>query len=699
MTVREIYEVAGAGNVSTLALGFADFICRHAGSRDPRLFLAAALASRAVDDGHVCVDLNRLWAAGGGHFPAPAAADRDGDESRRSLVLPPLAGWLAFLREDTHCQLVIGEPGTDRPLVLDGVGRLYLHRYRDFEERLAAQLRALADAAPAGVSECAAPVPPELLRTLFPEPALGDAPRQNWPKVAAVAALRRRLTVIAGGPGTGKTSVVARLVALLAALRPSDAAPLQVCLAAPTGKASARLSDAFEQALAAPARRADGSPNPLHIAGSPAVRERVSAAASTIHRLLGSRPGTIHFRHGAGAPLAADLVVIDEASMVPLPMMCRIVDALPSTARLILLGDMHQLASVEPGYVLGDICDAAQPQAFSAEFRTAYERATGAQLAGAPDRAPLADCCVALTYSWRFPPDSTIDRVSRAVNSAADADAGLAAVVGIATAVPRRAPGILVPAGGAAPAQPTETEVTWKAVPTSLRTSKRLPAPLLTETLHQRYRDFLNATDPAAALAAFDAFRVLAVMRRGPHGVDELNRVIEETLSLQFAPDRPAALAALQHVHGVKRALPLRRDGFYDHQPILITENHYGLGLFNGDIGVVLTDSADGSALQAYFPAMAPGEPPRALLPALLPAHQTAFAMTVHKAQGSQFDDVLLVLPDADSPLVARELVYTGITRASRRVEVWLNEATFGGAVCRRTERDSGLADALTASG
>ena len=515
----------------------------------------------------------------------------------------------------------------------------------------------------------------------------------------------RRLTVLSGGPGTGKTSVVVRLLALLQELaeeQPLDnggGQPLRLALAAPTGKAAARLTTAIRQSLEAPAELA-GQANPSAV-NSPIKRASLRVEAVTIHRLLGVIPGSVKFRHHAEQPLEADLIVIDEASMVPLPLMCRILAAVPPTARLILLGDMDQLASVEPGYVLGDLCQAARVAAFSQAFRQECLDCTGLTVPGDETvTGPLSDNCVRLSWSWRFRPGSQIDRVSRAVNAAGAAGSANPLQVSPLreAALAWSLPGILHPDAGPV----SEASVHWKAVPERLRDAQRLPLPLLRDCLLARYRDYLQASTPEAALAAADKFRILCALKAGPHGVAELNRLVEEVLSLQFEADREQK----RQRFGAP-ILPAHRGQHYDHRLIMITQNQYSQDLFNGDIGVILqppvaldaatdTDKAAAPRLLAYFPARQAGAPCRSFPPERLPAHDTAFAMTVHKSQGSEFSDVLLVLPNQDSPVVSKELIYTGITRARHRVEIWLNPTLFALAAQRRTERYSGLADQLS---
>ena len=559
---------------------FARFIARFGGGN--AVLRAAALLSRAVRKGHICLDL---------------ATVPDG-ETESDPQWPTLDEWRSELRL-SRAVGAASDP-TRTPLVLDGAGRLYLRRYYDYEQALAGELRKRAMPA-AGDGEGRPGSP-------------GNDEGADDQQTAVAAALNQRLTVISGGPGTGKTTTVVRILSRLLERNPAT----RIALAAPTGKAAARLEQAVREGWTrfAPPDAAS-------------FLERIPRAA-TLHRLLGSRPNSPEFRHHAGHPLAIDLVVVDEASMVPLPLMARFFDALPESARVVLLGDRDQLASVEPGSVLADIAEAA-----------------------ADPRGPLGKALVVLRKNYRFGNDSTIFSLCEAVR-AGDSQTALGIV-----AAPARAD-----LGGAPLPQPGAL-------------SDRLKEPVLAG-----FRAYLAETDPAKALASFAGFRLLSAVRGGPYGVLELNRRVEAILrGAKLSPGHAGAYAGM---------------------PVLITKNDYQIGLFNGDIGILLPDSADETpgegrepALWAWFPGQSPDEPLRKVAPARLPNHEPAFAMTVHKSQGSEFENVLLVLPDRDSPILSRELIYTGLTRARKRVEVWFKADVFGTAVSRKTQRASGLREIM----
>ena len=603
-----------------LAWYFARFIARGAGvDVDGPVALAAALVSARNLDGDVCVDLAEY--AGTVLFPAEEGA-ADGP------VAPRLDPWRAAL---AACAWV-GAPGDATPLVLDGT-RLYLGKYWRFEADVAAALSARMQPV-AGLDRS---LLADWLGRLFP-PDPSD-PDPDWQRIAAAIAVTRRFAVISGGPGTGKTTTVVKVLALLLALDPE----LRIALAAPTGKAAARLTESI------------GTGKGRIVAGGPdaALLARIPEQAQTIHRLLGyggTGGADDAFRRNAENPLPVDCLVVDEASMVDLPLMARLLAALPGAARLVLLGDRDQLASVEAGNVLGDITGRGQSIRYGAE-----ELALLAELGAAPlpalaetvaapagsDAPPPAAAAVALLRkSWRFGADSGIGALARAVNRG-DGE----------TAVALLAPGArddlarLLPAGEAL----NPACIDWAA---------------------ERFAKVPDAGSPADALEILERTRVLAALHRGPFGVETLN----------------ARIAAQLHALG-------KADGgdSYHGLPVMVTANDYEVDLFNGDVGL-LWRGADGR-LAAHF--RTPDGTLRSLSVRQLPPNVPAYALTVHKSQGSEFDKVLLVLPPTPHPLVSRELIYTGVTRARKHVTVHATDAVLRDACRARVKRGSALAGRL----
>lgn len=600
-----------------LALG------RLADERDERVLLGAALASRAVGRGHVCVDLRAL---------SSSPLTSDDDTPITDVTLPPLDEWLDALRGAGLVATSHGRGVTPRPLVLDersGSARLYLWRYASYQRRLADALTAMAQGSMPIVLDAVRPA----LRRLFPkEPPPGEIDRQ---RLATLVAARRRLSVISGGPGTGKTTTVARLLALLQQQALATAGrPLRMTLVAPTGKAAQRLGEAIEASV----RKLDIDD---------AVREAIPTRAATIHRTLVFQPQSpTRFRHGPDQPLATDLVLADEASMIDLALMTKLVEAVPEGARLVLLGDRDQLTSVEAGAILGDIFDPARHPGYSASFAAEVRALTGESIEVAPERAPpIADCLIQLTKSYRYGETSGIGALARAVN-AGDVTQAMAVLKGDAA----------MPYGEVAMA--------------SLDADRPLSGSL-GRTVVDGYRGLFEGDEPMERLARLGGFRLLCAHRRGDLGVEGMNTAIE---------------------HHLRRAGVLSTSGdHYDGRPILVTQNDHQLELFNGDVGVVVQRS--GRAPRVWFPDARGGV--RSFHPSRLPPHETVFAMTVHKSQGSEFDRVALLLPKSVSPVVTRELVYTALSRARARADIHGDEAVLRAAIETKVVRASGLEDAL----
>lgn len=586
---------------------FAEFIAGLDRSPGSELWLAAALVSAASGQGNTCLILAE-------HAEGMVLPFRQPAEPLRA---PALDRWLSAL---AACSTV-GAPGDYTPLVVDAAGRLYLHRSWEYERRTGDSILARA---------ATLPVEPEQLATGLDRYFPPQSATIDWQRVAGATALSRRLTVITGGPGSGKTSTVARILALL--IDQAAGHELRIELAAPTGKAAMRLRHSILQAVERLALNAD-------------LRERIPDQVRTIHRLLGVRPDAGGFRHHRDNPLACDLLLVDEVSMVDLPLMSRLLEALPSHARLILLGDRDQLASVEAGAVLADICNHGRPSPFSAEFRNLLEATCGPLPEEEAEQtlsvAALADAVIHLRTSYRFGADSGIGALSSLIN-AGESTAALE----------------LLTSG-------SHGDLTWRTLP---------DAGVFDATLAAAVRDGFGAyaaTDtPGAALAALEQFRILSPHRSGTCGVDNLNRLAENALGMSRPAGQPWC-----------RLLP-----------VMVSGNNYELGLFNGDSAVLLDDPRTGR-LTAYF--ADPEDGLRHLSPLRLPPCAPAFVLTVHKSQGSEFDRILLILPERDSEILTRELLYTAVTRARTRVEIWGTEEVFCRAVERRIRRNSGLRERL----
>ncbi|CAD0307257.1 RecBCD enzyme subunit RecD [Xanthomonas hortorum pv. vitians] len=706
-----------AGALRTLDLAFAQSLQRLAPDTDPQVLAGAALASLAVTSGHAGLDPTRA---------AMLLDPRDGVPP----AFPDPTDWQRTLAASRWVDQPTPEDpaAADCPLVLEH-GLLYLRRYREYERRLALGLQRIAAQSPppfdaatlaplfAQLFPQASPLPPgEGARragegTGLPEASVhqeGTAPpkpshhqdgtnppapshHQDRQAQAAALALRRTLLLVTGGPGTGKTTTIARLLLLRIAQALAASAPApRIALAAPTGRAAERMAESLRAAVArAIANGID-----------PALADALPTGASTLHRLLGVIPDSPQFRHTADNPLPFDLIVVDEASMVDLPLMCKLVEAVADSTQLILLGDADQLPSVEAGDVLAAILQAAGPgdalQPHDAEAlqpllgsappdTTPASIQTGGHTISHTQTGGLAGHRVHLLRGYRQADNFALTPLADAIRTG-DADTALA----------------LLRSGELAGVHFHE--------------DGEDPLALGRDALLAHWRALADAQDPAAALRDAARLRLLTAVRAGPQGARGLNARIEQLLADTGSGARRFGAAS----------------PWFQGRLLLITENSYRHGLFNGDVGICLrseaspfsgrsdaspspgrgdeapssgpsqsgstasrrdpgTESRAQGPLVAWFEGDGDGQV-RGFHPAALPAHESAFAMTVHKAQGSEFDTVWLQLPTRDARVLSRELLYTGITRARRALHLAGSEAVIRSALARHAARISGLA-------
>ncbi|RLU09031.1 exodeoxyribonuclease V subunit alpha [Pseudomonas prosekii] len=650
------------GWLRALDKAFVAFLHELAPDDDPLVLLAAALTSHQLGHGHVCLDLFETLKAPDFALSLPPEGDvQSGAMLLPSQLLEALDGahWCKALAASSLVALAVdgSEAARQRPLVLSGK-RLYLRRYWTYERRIDNALRqrlAEHEATPADLLQ--------RLTGLFGPAKPGEV--IDWQKLACALATRSAFSIVTGGPGTGKTTTVVRLLALLQAPAVEAGKPLRIRLAAPTGKAAARLTESISQQVQS-------------LAVAEAVREKIPSEVTTVHRLLGSRPGTRHFRHHAGNRLPLDVLVVDEASMIDLEMMANLLDALPAHARLVLLGDKDQLASVEAGAVLGDLCRDAEGGWYSPQTRQWLQAVSGESLEASGlhedtnGTHPLAQQVVMLRHSRRFGEGSGIGQLARWVNQQQ----------------PDEARKLLA-------------ERNFKDVfslPLKGEQDKTLERLLLdghNDGPHgyRHYLSLLRDKRPALGsslddprwtewarqvLNAFDTFQLLCAVRKGPWGVEGLNQRITE------------ALLKARLIDGDQQ--------WYEGRPVLMTRNDYGLGLMNGDIGIALKlperdgPEAGKPVLRVAFPRNDGQGGVRFVLPSRLNDVETVYAMTVHKSQGSEFAHTALILPDALNPVLTKELIYTGITRAKDWFTLIEPRAgVFEEAVQRKVKRLSGL--------
>ncbi|HEY1070961.1 exodeoxyribonuclease V subunit alpha [Thermomonas sp.] len=660
--LRELHRL---GALRPLDDALANTLRRLEPATPDAVLAAAALASLAVSQGHAGFDPARPRRVVDADLPWPAV-----DAWVAQLIASPLVA-----TPDAP-----DAPAAAAPLVFerlaDGESLLYLRRYREYERRLAQRLRQLASDVPCGPADddlasarhsraggdrspttapCVAQrdaSPPgdegpgaiahlaPLFARLFPDAAAGDAQAR-----AAALALRRALLLVTGGPGTGKTTTIARLLALrVAQAMQAGHAPPRIALAAPTGRAADRMAESLRAAVQRMAA----------LAVDAAVLAALPATASTLHRLLGVLPDRPDFRHHAGHPLPFDIVVVDEASMVDLPLMCKLAEAVPDGAQLLLLGDPDQLPSVEAGDVLAGILRAAG----DGTALRADDAAALAPLLGEPPPSTAEDTPQATLPLFPAPSATPALHGHRVHLTRGWRQSDTLALAPLADAVRR---------GDAAETLALLRGGGLSNVHFNDAAADPLAAPGVDLLAH--FRALAATTDPAEALARAPRLRLLTALRNGPQGARGLNARIEAQLSGRRIGSPPA---------------------WFPGRLLLVTENSYRHGLFNGDVGVCLPD-ADGTLL-AWFPG---ADGPRAFHPAALPAHESAFAMTVHKAQGSEFDDVWLQLPRRDARVLSRELLYTGLTRARTALHLAGSAEVIAAALARHAGRVSGLGGRL----
>lgn len=586
---------------------FSDFLCRFAGSRSGTEAFIYAFVARQAGRGHICVDI---------------ASDDFRNILKKTCQPEDESGDMEMVVEKLSAA---GFPDEKLPLVRSG-RFLYLKKFWDYQDIIEKFINAEKTVLP-GFCEHQLD---RLVKIHFP---IKDS-SYNWQMGAAICAARNRFCVITGGPGTGKTTTAAKIIAILSELiETSLGRKPRIFLAAPTGKAAARLSSSINEAQ-------------IKIRSLSGNMEKTvqDYTASTLHRLLGIGYVSSKPKYNRENHLPADILLVDEASMIDIGMMAVIMDALPSDARLIIMGDKDQLASVEPGAVLADICAAGPPLKFSGKAFgfLGIEGVFPEQIIEGEEG--FHDGVVELDRSYRFHESSGIGHLAAAIRQQN----------------PLKALDLL--------RHGKYRDISW-IVPDS----EKSPETIIHELLNVEFSDIFSSESPEKALEVMDSFRILCALREGQYGVEGINTGIREFLYS-------------------KKQISAKGD-WYHGRPVIITANDYHLGLYNGDTGIALSDRHSGRNLKVYF---RPGDGKmKDFHPARLGGHETAYASTVHKSQGSEYDRVILVLPENPSQVLSMELVYTAVTRAKKEFILVGRENIFSMAIMKRAKRTSGLYDRL----
>lgn len=597
---------------------FSGYIQEISKNSEPEVQLAAALVSRSTRNGSVCLDINSIT----------YESIVEGVKTNQSFVVPEIDGWIDNL---VNCSAV-GKPGEYKPLILDSKNRLYFYRYWEYEKNIV-------DAINARIHSCIDDINYEKLREgvnrMF---SMVDSREVDTQKLASITAVMNRFCVISGGPGTGKTTTIVKILALL--IEQAGDYGIRIILCTPTGKAAASLSETIRSAKS-------------ELNCDDVVKNAMPEDTYTIHRLLKSISSSPYFRHNRNNPLEADVVVIDEASMVDLALMAKLFNSIPVDSRIILVGDKDQLSSVEAGSVLGDICNREMIQGISKDMAESLMTFVNE---GTLDSSVILEYekhmrghIIVLDKNYRFHADSGIGGLSLAINNG-DKEVGFRMLMD-----PNNK--------GIGLQEIYEHETLFNA---------------LKEKVINGYSPYLTADNPHQAVNLFNRLKILCALRTGPFGVHAINQIVERIL----------------HEHGLIRIDAREPDAMYKGRPILITRNDYSLGLFNGDTGIILpVENAGNSELYAAFPDKK--DEIRYVPIHRLPEHETVYAMTIHKSQGSEFTDVLIILPDRYYPILTRELIYTGITRAINSVTIWGKMDVLKETIAHKIERASGLKDSL----
>lgn len=585
-------------------LEFCRFLQRVDPKIDPEVLLAAALTSYAYRQGNICISIDRK------------SVQQILNDSQLSYPEPET--WLNKLAGAE----VIGRPGDYKPLILDESNRLYLHKLWNYEQVLAKNIIGRSKRESLEVDR-------GLLKNGVDRLFDPNDDETDWQAVAAITSVHNNLTVISGGPGTGKTTTVLKILALILEQHAERSDDLSIALSAPTGKAAARLEESITSSLAS-------------LNTDEKIKNKIPVNGQTLHQLLGARRHSSTFRYNEDNPLPYDIVVVDEASMVDQALMSRLLKALLQDARLILIGDKDQLASVEAGSVLGSIC-AMDSNRISQSFARLLKEFSIDIPAESIEEEPvtLTDSIILLEKSYRFKDRSGIPAFSDSINSG-NADEAF--------------------------------DLLNNDMRKGLRYRKFVSFERFEEDLEDDVNNFviplLQSKDAVEMFDTLQHFRLLSPHRKGPLGVEYLNRKVHSILK--------------------QKGLITKFDTWYHGKPIIINQNEYSLGLNNGDIGICQREGRGDIRIlfksDSGFNSIAPSR---------LPDFSPAYALTVHKSQGSEFEHIKIILPEKSSGILTRELLYTAVTRSRNSVCIVGKEQVLRAMIEAKIVRSSGLKDLL----
>jgi exodeoxyribonuclease V alpha subunit len=616
---------------------------------------AAYRVSLACSAGSVCVPLGDLLHGGKAELETPLEPRLQAslEPSLAPPLEPPLeAKWrsdLEALREVLFASNMLSTSHDPiRPLVIDEQDRLYLNRYFDYEERLARRLLQTYTGPKQAIDQSLK----DFFQRLFPQqPKAGDA-KPDWQALAVALAINRGFTLISGGPGTGKTTSVLKLIICAKYMDPQ----CRIRLAAPTGKAASRMLEALSKAAEDIGQTTERST----VAEGIRTTLELPKEAFTVHRLLGASSHADRFHYDRDHPLPLDLLIVDEASMLDLALTVQLIEAVPSTARIVFLGDKDQLAAVEAGAVFAEL--SASP-CLSIACCEQLEQITGISATSYQHESPpdgLLDNVIWLRHNYRFAKHSDIDDLIGLINQG-DAK----------TLIARLESG-------------SYQNITWHddTLPALSGHAKAL--------LLEPMADYIKQldTDRQDLFSLFDRlgrYKILCAERDGPRGVEAMNQLVNEAVQMEQR--------ARGHAKRERFVGDAAQRTWYPGQCIMVLRNDYHLGRFNGDIGIVMANTQGHPVV--YFPDAL--EPDKAISLSRLSDYELSFALTVHKAQGSEFDHICLVLPNKTSPVVNKSLLYTAISRAKKSVSIIASEASLFEAIARPVKRYSGIRSRIAA--